>query len=105
MVVEVVVENINKRTVIVANEDNDYLSCNGKESLFSGELFIERLIPIVVNWNDVMINNSVLDGVRYSIKIKNNGKERTIIGKNIYPINYREFSGLIAEVENYEINS
>ena len=62
--------------------------------------FVFRLLSIVSSWPKKLENNGVIDGEKYSIKIKENKTKREYIGVNSFPSNYPKFLELIHEVQD-----
>lgn len=84
---------------IYADEKTGEFSINSMLVNYDAEKFVSRVCSITLGWKNEYINNSVLDGVEYRIKlVSDNGKERVIVGKNKYPSNYDEFAKVIGEV-------
>ena len=102
MVVEIIIRSYSLNVKLLADEEKSFIFINGKKIKYLPEEFIANLLPVINKWDSVMINNGVVDGGEYFIKIKNDGKERSIIGKNSFPINYNDFVKLINEVMDYE---
>lgn len=102
MKVYVTVSNLSNTINIFADDEANKITLNSKAIDYNAVDFISRISMITFNWPTTNINNSVIDGEQYEIRlIANNNQERKIIGKNSFPSNYVDFSQLIHEVSNY----
>ena len=91
---------INKSTHLQIDTDRKEATLNSKKISLDVDGFARKLLPIVSSWEHKMINNFILDGLSYSVTIIDNGKESKYEGKNKFPKNFNEFTGLL---EDYEI--
>lgn len=71
---------------------------NGNPKQIDIDNFVMRFQAIVASWPSIMIDNSVLDGGWYEVKIRVDNDVRKFKGKNAFPTNYYEFIQLIDEV-------
>lgn len=102
MKVYVTIMNLSGTTNIFADDESKQITLNGQASKFDAEEFVSRVTLTTFNWPIRNIDNSVIDGESYKIKIiANNNQERTIVGKNSFPHNYTDLSKLIHEVKKY----
>lgn len=92
------VGNMAESVNIKIDSEKDLFIVDGKNKQVDTDNFIMRLQAIVLNWPLIMIDNSVLDGGWYEVKIKVGNSVRTFKGKNAFPTNYYEFAQLIGEV-------
>lgn len=84
---------------IEANDREQYVLLNGKKIDCNAIEFVGELSAIMCSWENEYINNSIIDGTEYKIKIINDYKEEKIITiKNAYPHNFEKFSKLIQGV-------
>ena len=102
MKVYVTVRNLNNIINIFADDAANKITLNDKPIKFDAVEFVSRVTLTTFNWPIRNIDNSIIDGESYQIKIiADDNKERKIIGKNSFPYNYADFSKLINEVKNY----
>ena len=102
MKVYVTVSNLSNIINIFADDEANTITLNGKAIDYNAVDFVSRIALITFNWPTKNINNNVIDGEQYEIRlIADNGQERKIVGRNSFPSNYGAFSKLISEVENY----
>ena len=100
MKVYVTIINSGETTNIFADDSTEQITLNNEVIKFDAIDFVSRISLITFNWPTRNINNSLIDGERYQIKIvANNNQERKIIGKNSFPRNYGDLLKLIREVK------
>ena len=90
--------NISNQTVIKIDDENALFLVNERPKKVDINRFIMRMQSIISSWQYTMINNRIIDGSWYDIKIKSGDNKRHYVGKNAYPQNYDEFISLINEV-------
>ena len=97
---EVLVKLINQNEVINISADDELnkVVVNGKEVDFEAAYFIHRIVVITSSWQEKMIDNNIIDGVSYKVKLIKGKKEKVFEGKNCFPKNYGEFDRLLGEV-------
>lgn len=83
---------------IIADEAKDAITCNGKFAAHGASKFISRLLSITGSWPEESIDNKVLDGENYEVKIFFEDETRVHKGYGRYPNKYNEFKELISEV-------
>ena len=99
MKVFVKIINLNGVKNIYADDNSGACTINMHPVKYNGRDFVAKLSAVTCGWEPEYINNSVLDGTEYRIKLVNNqGKEKVIICKNKYPSNFDAFTKVISEV-------
>lgn len=94
--------NLDGVTDIFADDETKEMKLDNRNVEFDAVEFVGRVSVIVFNWKKRNMNNRIIDGERYQIKlISNDGKEKVLIGKNSFHSNYGELTKLIEEVKNY----
>lgn len=86
------------QTVIKIDDAKPLFLVNDKPKDIDINRFIMRMQSIISSWQYTMINNRIIDGSWYDIKIKSGDNKRHYVGKNAYPQNYDEFISLLNEV-------
>lgn len=76
-------------------DDKKCLIVNGKEKNVNVDSFVFRLKKIVEEWDEFMIDDSIMDGLSYSVSISENGSKKTYEGRNKFPNNFFSFISLM----------
>lgn len=98
MKIGVRIKSIRRAVSIYLDDEDKVFTINGINCKMDKEEFKNRLLDIVLFWDEKMIAKGVIDGEEYSVKIK---KENNVIefkGYGKYPENYKDFIKLIEEV-------
>ena len=85
---------------ILVETDDEIFTCNGRNVLTPIFPFKEKLLDIIFNWKNELINPNIKDAESYKIFITTEDDTFTFIGQGIYPDNFAEFRKLILEVAN-----
>ena len=96
MKIEIELISMYKNTKIDVIDDVFFV--NGTKKDVDIERFMRRLFCITATWKENMVDNGILDGESYKVKIYDSDKKATYFGKNNFPANYGEFVRLISEV-------
>lgn len=78
--------------------DQEFL-VNGKKAMVDVNGFVRKLLKIVSIWEENMVNNLIVGGDHYEVKIKDGDMVYNYVGYGKYPINYHEFVALIGGLE------
>ncbi|MBR4407246.1 MAG: hypothetical protein IKT27_02930 [Clostridia bacterium] len=98
---QIYIKIINQRGVlnIKGDENANLVEVNGDKIDFDARYFVGKMSQIVFLWEDKYIDNTMLDGVEFRVRVVNDkNEERVICGRNAFPENYDEFENLIGEV-------
>ena len=84
---------------IFGDDNAEIVEVNGDKVDVDAREFVGQMSLVLSSWKEKYINNLILDGEEYRVKIVNDeGEERMLYGKNAFPENYGEFKKLIGEV-------
>ncbi len=97
MKITVSVFNMYNSRYLVLDDEKNEATFNGQKVNIDIKPFASRLLAIVSSWDERMVNEMVLDGESYFVKIEKDGKVYTYEGRNKFPVNYRDFVGLLRE--------
>ncbi len=95
MKVKISIQNMVNFTNLVVDDETNKATLNGQEIKLDIPYFVSKLVAIVSSWKSKMINDFIVDGEIYLVKIENEGKIYTFEGRNKFPENYREFKKLL----------
>lgn len=91
--------NIENR--IFVSEKDIMVNDNHIEGL-DNNYIVDKLDLITKNWKDDYINNSIIDGIEYRIKICSEKKEdRVLIFKNNFPEDFYRLEDVLQELYGY----
>ena len=68
---------------------------NGEQVNVDAKDVAKQILSIVKSWQPVMINPSVLDGLRYDVEIEKEGQVITYHGANKFPDNFNDLVALL----------
>ena len=57
-----------------------------------------EIVKCISSWKESYVNDRIIDGATYTIKIKSNNGMKTYIFKNKYPENFSDFLKALQEV-------
>ena len=101
MIVEVNLSGFKIKEInIIVDSTSGIVRLNDNVVDFDAQKFIAEINDIVLSWKPKMINDRVLDGSWYSVKIQDGISKKVFIGRNKYPANYNRFLELIDCVKN-----
>ncbi len=95
MKITVTVFNMYKSRHLTLDDEKNEAVFNGKKIELDVPPFASRLLAIVSSWDNRMVNNMILDGESYNVKIEKDGKVYNYEGRNKFPANYRDFVELM----------
>jgi len=81
-------------------DDQQRFFLDGKQQKINVDNFMFHLKNIVRNWEEEYINQSILDGLSFSVTLTKDGRKFTSRGRNKFPDNFSCFLRLIEEVQN-----
>jgi len=98
---KVTIKLINRLTemTIIADDEKNEVLVNGNLVLINAQKFVSQISILTSSWQPTYINNAVIDGEEFMVKLQNQNKVKTYTGKNKFPINYSKFLSLISEVK------
>ena len=97
MKITVSVFNMYKSRYIVLDDEKNEATFNGKKVELDIPPFASKLLTIISSWDNRMVNDMVLDGESYSVKVEKDGKVYNYEGRNKFPLNYRDFIDLLRD--------
>ena len=100
MKISITVQNLSSVINLSINDETNEAILNGNEIQIDVSAFVSKLVAIVSSWEKEMINNLIVDGESYSVKIENQCKTYKYVGRNKFPINYRDFKKLISSLSS-----
>ena len=71
---------------------------NNKENNIDEE-YIKRLLRIISLWDHKYIDNSVIDGSSFEVKVYTTSGVDRFYGKNKYPNNYQELLDMLGDLD------
>ena len=77
--------NLAKTVVLNLDYENNKAVLNNKSYKMDVRGFMDKLATIVSSWEEVMINNSILDGISYHVYLQRNGELKKYVGRNKFP--------------------
>ena len=83
-------------------DEQDRFFVNGMQQKINTETFMFHLNYIVKDWEPKYENNSILDGLSYSVVIDKGQDKFSSKGINKFPKNFSSFLQLIEEVKKIE---
>lgn len=89
---------LNIRVAISIDTDANTFLCNSRKLDIDTIPFVTRLQHITGSWSDYMLDDSITDGMTYSVTYKTDKSTRSYMGANRFPLNYPDFERLIWEV-------
>ncbi len=95
MKITVSIFNMYNSKYLVLDDEKNEATFNGKKIDLDIPPFASRLLTIISSWDHKMINDMILDGESYYVKVEKDGKVYTYEGRNKFPINYRDFVELL----------
>ena len=98
MKVKINISNLSSVIDLRVDNSTDKCTFNGKVIDIDTKDFVKRLQFIVASWELNMIDNSIIDGERYSVTMVLDDKVREYVGINKFPLNYGQFKDLVYEV-------
>ena len=98
MKIVIKISNLITSLNIQVDDEKGMFLLNNKAIDVDIEKFVSSLTTILASWQQKMVDESVIDGEEYSVKLRIGTKTRTYIGKNKFPSNYRDFKKLIEGV-------
>ena len=83
----------------VNDKKRDFVLVDTQESCYNADRFIFKLCDMVSNWPHELKNDSVIDGICYTISIKpTENEEKLYVFKNNFPEDILRLEMLINEV-------
>ena len=83
--------------LIILDKNNKEFIINGTKKQFQNELF-NNLLNIMSLWKNNYLNNKVLDGFTFFIKIYVGKEYEVITIKNNFPSNFQEFLKVLGDL-------
>ena len=83
-------------------DDKNRFFVNGTQQNINSETFMFHLNNIVEDWQPKYENNSMIDGLSYSVVIDKGQDKFSSTGRNKFPKNFSSFLRLIEEVKKIE---
>lgn len=99
-----IISSSNITKIFLNTEQNIFLVNNNKSNI-DISTFVSKLLSIVSNWEENLINYSLIDSEYYEISIKENDIQKKYVGNSLMAKNYHVFKNLISEVENAQSNN
>ncbi|MBQ8425305.1 MAG: hypothetical protein IJX17_04720 [Clostridia bacterium] len=100
MKVNIELMSMYKRIVVETNSDNNVFLCNKKPvTNILLKQFEERLLDIVIYWEQNTIKNYYVDLETVRVEIEKDGEFFEYFIQGIYPDNYNEFINLLEGLE------
>lgn len=95
MKITVTIRNLSQQVYLTLNDEKNEAILGGKPIQLEVAPFASRLLTIVSSWEERMVNDFIIDGEEYSVKIEKDGKNYLYEGRNKFPKNYRDFINLL----------
>jgi len=83
--------------LIVLDKKKQIFLVNAIKKDFKEELF-NKLLNIMSLWKNNYLNNEIVDGITFIIKIYTSSELETIVIKNDFPVNFQEFLDILGEL-------
>ncbi len=97
MKITIIMSSMTHFTQLIIDDKTKEAKLNGENIEIDIDNFANKLISIVSSWEPRMVNEFILDGQEYRVRIEKKGKIQDYYGKNKYPENYRDFISLLQE--------
>lgn len=101
MIVKVEKESLREKVVIRAYSTNKKFLLNGEKVDFNVDKFCYHICDMTARWPEKLVNEDIVDGLRYSIVIKHADCKEHYTFVNKFPEDIQRLSSLIREVEEY----
>ncbi len=95
MKIIVTLRSLTKLTRLELDEEKQTANLNGTPIDINVEPFINKLLKIVSSWKKRMVNDFILDGLEYTVKIEKDDKSFEFYGRNKFPDNFQDFINLL----------
>lgn len=99
MIIKVRMENINEQIVLRADSTTQKVLLNGDVVEYDVGKFISDVLEMTCNWPSELFDQTICDGVTYSIVIKDGDNKKCFVFKNKFPNDIYKLNGLIFEVK------
>lgn len=97
MKISIILSSMTQFNQLVLDDATQEAKLNGKKIKLDIDKFASKVLSIVSSWEKRMVNEFIMDGQEYKVKIEKEDKTYEYYGKNKYPENFREFSKLLQE--------
>jgi len=96
MKIEIQYSSLNNNINIFADTENNIFICNNKVPKISIEDFKEKLLDIIIYWdNDMTIENYMTDAEKFIVSIETDEDYHHFTCNGLYPDNFDEFKNLL----------
>ncbi len=97
MKITITLSGLSNFTQLIIDDQKQEAKLNRTKINLNIDDFSSKILSIVSSWDKRMVNEFVLDGQEYMVRIEKNNKVYDYYGRNKYPDNYREFITLLKE--------
>ncbi len=97
MKITVIMSSMTQFKQLVLDDETKKAKLNGEKIKIDIDDFASKILSIVSSWDARMVNEFIMDGQEYKVKIEKDEKTFEYYGKNKYPDNFKEFTTLLQE--------